>query len=157
MDSGHSVDLNVQITLAKRPTPDYPQNEDVFQIKYVPPQPTDNVLEGQVIVRNLFLSVDATMRVWISGVKSYMEPIQPGDIMRGMGVSEVIYSRNPKFKVGDTVLALTYWQKYSVLDGKTLTLLPKNYPHPDHFMGVLGISGLTAYFGFNKIGKLKAG
>jgi len=127
MDSGNLVDLNVQVTLVKRPTPNYPQNEDVFQIKYVPPKPTDTLIDGQVIVRNLFLSIDATMRVWISGVKSYMEPILPGDIMRGMGVSEVIYSRNGKFKVGDKILGMTYWQKYSVLDGKGLTLLPQNY------------------------------
>jgi len=127
MDSGNLVDLNVQVTLVKRPTPNYPQSEDVFQIKYVPPKPTDTLIDGQVIVRNLFLSIDATMRVWISGVKSYMEPILPGDIMRGMGVSEVIYSRNGKFKVGDKILGMTYWQKYSVLDGKGLTLLPQNY------------------------------
>ena len=127
MDSGNLVDLNVQVTLVKRPTPNYPQNEDVFQIKYVPPKPTDTLIDGQVIVRNLFLSIDATMRVWISGVKSYMEPIQPGDIMRGMGVGEVIYSRNSKFKMGDKILGMTYWQKYSVLDGKGLTLLPQNY------------------------------
>jgi NADPH-dependent curcumin reductase CurA len=72
MDSEHLVDINVQVTLIKRPTKDYPQHEDVFQIKYVPPQPTDTLKAGQVIVRNLFLSVDATMRVWISGVRSYM-------------------------------------------------------------------------------------
>lgn len=77
--------------------------------------------------------------------------------MRGMGVGEVIYSLNPKFKVGDKLLGLTYWQKYSVLDSKTLTLLPANYQHYEHFLGVLGISGLTAYFGLKKIGQLKSG
>jgi NADPH-dependent curcumin reductase CurA len=49
--------------------------------------------------------------------------------MRGIGIGEVIYSLNPKFKVGDKLLGLTYWQKYSVLDGKGLTLLPENYQH----------------------------
>jgi NADPH-dependent curcumin reductase CurA len=52
----------------------------------VPPVPTDNVPEGNVVVRNLFLSVDASMRVWISGAKSYTDPVKPGDIMKGMGV-----------------------------------------------------------------------
>jgi NADPH-dependent curcumin reductase CurA len=81
------VDLNVQVVLAKRPTPKYPSSEDVFQVKYVPPIPTDQLKPGEVIVRNLFLSIDATMRIWISGIKTYIDPINPGDIMRAMGVS----------------------------------------------------------------------
>lgn len=125
--SSQQVDLNPQITLTKRPSADYPAKEDVFQIKYVPPVPTDQVGKGEVVVRNLFISIDATNRVWISGVKSYMPPINPGDVMKGLGVAEVIFSNSPKFKVGDRVLGLTYWQKYSLLDQKTLTLLP---PHP---------------------------
>lgn len=72
MNSEHLVDINVHVVLAKTPTKDYPEKEDVFQIKYVPPQPTDTLKPNQVIIRNLFLSIDATMRVWISGVRSYM-------------------------------------------------------------------------------------
>jgi hypothetical protein len=108
-------------------------------------------------VRNIYISIDATNRVWISGLKTYIDPIKPGDIMKGMGVSEVIFSKNKNFKIGDTVLGLTYWQKYSVLDGKTLRKLPKNYPNYENFLGVLGVSGLTAYFGLAKIGNLKQG
>lgn len=67
--------------------------------------------------------------------------------MKGQGVAEVIFSKSKKHKVGDIVLGLAYWQKYSILDGKTLTPLPKNYPNYENFLGVLGISGLTAYFG----------
>jgi NADPH-dependent curcumin reductase CurA len=121
--------LNVQIILSKRPSADYPEKEDVFQIKYVPPIPTDQVKDGEVVVRNLFISVDATNRVWISGVKSYMPPINPGDIMKGLGVGEVLFSKNKKFNVGDKILGLTFWQKYSILEGKGLTLLPKIYPN----------------------------
>jgi NADPH-dependent curcumin reductase len=157
MSSDHLVDLNVQVILSKRPTDNYPAKEDVFQIKYVPPIPTDQVKEGEVVVRNLFISVDATNRVWISGVKSYMPPINPGDIMKGLGVAEVLFSKSPKFKAGDKVLGVTYWQKYSVLEGKTLTILPPAYPSYENFLGVLGVAGLTAYFGLKKIGKLKAG
>jgi NADPH-dependent curcumin reductase CurA len=97
------------------------------------------------------------MRVWISGAKTYMKPVKPGDLMVGAGVGEVIYSKDPKFKIGDKVTGLTYWQKYSVIKAKELTLLPKNYKDYTDFLGILGISGLTAYFGFKKIGKLKAG
>jgi NADPH-dependent curcumin reductase CurA len=155
--SNSQVDLNTQITLSKRPTADYPAKEDVFQVKYVPPIPTDQVKKGEVVVRNLFISIDATNRIWISGVKSYMPPINPGDIMKGLGVAEVIFSNSGKFKVGDRVLGVTYWQKYSVLSDKTLTLLPASHPHIENFLGVFGVAGLTAYFGLEKIGKLKAG
>lgn len=95
----------------------------------MPPVPTDQVAEGQVVVRNLFISIDATNRVWISGVKSYMEPINPGEVMKGFGVAEVIFSRSSAFKPGDRVLGLTYWQKYSVLPAKGLSPLPASYPH----------------------------
>lgn len=81
----------------------------------MPPIGTDQIRQGEVIVRNLFISIDATNRVWISGVKSYMPPINPGDLMKGIGVAEILFSKSPKFKIGDKVLGLTYWQKYSVL------------------------------------------
>ena len=126
-------------------------------MKFVPPIPTDEIKDGEVAVRNLYISIDATNRVWISGVRTYMPPINPGDIMKGLGVAEVIFSKNASFKAGDLVLGLTYWQKYSVLPGKTLTKLPAQDPHPENYVGVLGVSGLTAFSGFDKIGKLKAG
>lgn len=151
------MDYNPQITLTKVPTSNYPDKEDVFQLKFVPPIPVDQLIAGEVVVKNLFLSVDATQRVWISGVKTYMDPVKPGDLMKGAGVGEVIYSKDPKFKIGDKVLGLTFWQKYSVLKAKDLTALPKNYNNYEHFLGVLGISGLTAYFGLKKIGNLKEG
>jgi NADPH-dependent curcumin reductase len=151
------VDYNPQITLIKAPSNKYPAEEEVFQLKYLPPVPTDQVQKGEVVLRNLFLSIDAAMRVWISGVKTYMDPVRPGDLMVGAGVGEVIYSNDPKFKIGDIALGLTRWKRYSVIKAKELTHLPKNYPNYSDFLGVLGISGLTAYFGLKKIGNLKAG
>lgn len=98
------------------PTSSYPtENQDIFQIKFVAPTPIDQLKEGEIIVKNIFFSIDATMRVWISGAKSYMEPIRPGDIMKGQGVAIVIYSNSKKFQKGDHVLGLTFWQKYSVV------------------------------------------
>ena len=123
----------------------------------MPPIPTNEINDGEVAVKNLYISIDATNRVWISGVRTYIPPINPGDIMKGLGVSEVIFSKKSSFKAGDLVLGLTYWQKYSVLPGKALTKLPARDPHPENYLGVLGVSGLTAFFGFEKIGKLKAG
>lgn len=149
------MDLNPQIRLIRVPGEKYPQGEDVFQIKYVPPVPTSDVPEHHVVVKNLYISIDATMRVWISGIQSYLPPVQPQDVMRAFCVGQVIYSRSKKLKVGDLAMGLIGWQKYAVLDQKELTPLPRGYPHPEHFLGVLGISGLTAYFGLHSIGRIK--
>jgi NADPH-dependent curcumin reductase CurA len=97
------------------------------------------------------------MRVWISGVKTYVDPVMPGDVMKCRGVAEVIYSNDSRFKVGDKVLGFTLWQNFSILKAKELTLLPSNYPNYADYLGVLGISGMAAYFGYKKYGKLKKG
>lgn len=138
------------------PTDKYP-NEDpgIFQIKVSPPTPTDKVPENSVIVRNLYISIDATMRVWISGVTSYLPPVKPGDVMRALCVGEVLFSKSKKFKVGDLAMGMIGWQKYAVLKDSEVTQIPKEYPNPEHFLGVYGISGLTAYVGVHDIGKIK--
>lgn len=119
--------------------------------------PITDVPANHVVVRNLYLSIDAAMRIWISGVKSYTDPVKPGEAMKGMGVAKVIYSNSEKWKAGDIVLAVTKWQKYTVINAKELTKLPNEYPSYSDFLGVLGISGLTAYFGLHKIGKIQKG
>lgn len=108
------VDLNAEVRLVKVPGKEYPKTNDIFQYVVVPPVPTDNVPKGHVLVKNLFLSIDATMRIWISGVKSYMEPVKPGDMMKGMGVGEVIFS-NGNMKVGTIVMGMLDWQKYALI------------------------------------------
>lgn len=152
------MDLNPQIRLIRIPDEKYPkESSDVFQIKYVPPVPTSDVPENSVVIKNMYVSIDATMRVWISGVQSYLPPVKPHDIMRAFCVGQVIYSKSKKLNVGDLAMGMIGWQKYAVMNEKELTLVPKNYPQPHHFLGVLGISGLTAYFGLHDIGKIKPG
>lgn len=156
MSDEQVVDLNTVIRLSRVPTDKYPTEEsDVFQIKMGPPPPVDTVPEGSVVVKNMYVSIDATMRVWISGVTSYLPPVKPGDVMRASCVGVVIYSRSNKIKVGDMVTGLIGWQKYAVMKQEELAILPKNHPNYENFLGVLGISGLTAYFGLYEIGKLK--
>jgi len=96
------------------------------------------------------------MRIWISGAKSYIDPVKPGDLMKGSGVGEVIFSKG-NLKVGDVVMGMLSWQKYCFIDEKQLTVLPKGYPHPEDFLGVYGISGLSAYIGLFEVGKIQAG
>jgi NADPH-dependent curcumin reductase CurA len=71
-----------------------------------------------VVVKNIYISIDATMRVWISGIQSYLPPVKPQDIMRAFCVGQVIYSKSKKFKAGDLVMGLIGWQKYAVIDQK---------------------------------------
>lgn len=75
--------------------------------------------------------------------------------MRAFCVGEVLYSKSKKYEKGDKVLGLIGWQKYAVLKAKQLSKIPNNYENPEHFLGIFGISGLTAYFGLHKIGKIK--
>lgn len=97
----------------------YPKDSyDIFQIKIVPPVPIDQLKDNDVVVRNLFISIDATMRVWISGVQSYLPPVKVQDVMRAFCVGRVIYSKSKDFKAGDLVLGMLGWQKFAVIKGK---------------------------------------
>lgn len=66
----------------------------------------------------MYISIDATMRVWISGVRSYLPPVKPQDVMRAFCVGKIIYSKSKKFQVGDIAMGMIGWQKYAVLDQK---------------------------------------
>lgn len=66
----------------------------------------------------MFISIDATMRVWISGVQSYLPPVKPQDVMRAFCIGTVIYSKSVKYQAGDMILGMIGWQKYAVLKEK---------------------------------------
>lgn len=81
--------------------------------------------EGNLIVRNIFISIDAANRVWISGKKTYMDPILPGQVMKGFAIGEVVFSKSQKYKVGDLVMGVLGWEKYTMTSDKGLALVPK--------------------------------
>jgi NADPH-dependent curcumin reductase CurA len=117
--------------------------------------------DGEALIRNLFLSIDPTNRVWISETPSYLPPVPIGDVMRAGGVGRVVASNTDKFAKGDLVTGLTGWQDYVVAsesDGIPFTRIPGelNVP-PEMVVGLLGITGLTAYYGIEMIGKPKEG
>jgi NADPH-dependent curcumin reductase CurA len=142
---------NLQIRLAARPK-GLPQDSD-FQLTEEPiPQPE----EGQVLVRNLFLSLDPAMRGWMNEGRSYVPPVGIGEVMRGLTIGEVVESRHPDFAVGDIVSGILGWQRYGVARGKELQKIPPGIP-PTVALGPLGMTGLTAYFGLLEVGQLKAG
>lgn len=145
---------NRRILLASRPVGEI-QDENFAQETVAVPELKD----GEILVRNLFLSLDPAMRGWMREGDSYIEPVQLGDVMRGSTIGEVLESRNPGYAPGDKTFGMGGWQDYLVTkpEGR-LRKLPSGAPFPlTHFLSVLGVTGLTAYFGLLDIGAPKEG
>ena len=128
--------------------------EDDFKLIEAPaPAPQ----EGEVLVKNLWLSLDPYMRGRLSQQKSYAKGVEIGEVMTGETAGEVVESRHPKFKPGDTVTAPSGWQLYCCLKGETLTKVDASRARLSYFLGCLGMPGRTAYFGLKEIGAPKPG
>jgi len=141
---------NRRVLLASRPSGWV--SEANFRIEETPlPQPA----QGEVLVKNLWLSLDPYMRGRMSDAKSYVKGVELGDVMVGQTVGEVVSSRNEKFKEGDKVLTQLGWQLYGVTH-ELMKLDEKRAPL-SCYLGVLGMPGMTAYFGLKDIGQPKAG
>jgi len=113
--------------------------------------------EGEVLVRNDWLSLDPYMRGRMSEARSYATPVAIGGLMVGQTVGEVIESRDPRFKPGDSVLTSLGWQLNGVARADVLTPIDATRFPASYYLGVLGMPGFTAWFGLNEIGKPKAG
>ena len=141
---------NKRIVLASRPVG--PVSEANFRLEETPvPKPA----EGEVLVRNLWLSLDPYMRGRMSDQKSYVKGVELGEVMVGQTVGEVVESRHPKLKVGDTVLAPLGWQIYGCTK-EASKVDPSRAPASYH-LGLIGMPGMTAYFGLRELGQPKAG
>ena len=114
--------------------------------------------EGEVVIQNLFLSLDPAMRGWMNDSKaSYIPPVGLNEVMRAIAVGKVTASKNPKFAVGDHVTGLLGVQDVAYSNGQGLTKVdPKLAPLP-LYLSTLGMPGLTAYFGLLEFGQPKAG
>jgi NADPH-dependent curcumin reductase CurA len=114
--------------------------------------------EGEVLVRNIFLSLDPAERVWMSDIVMYLPPIAIGEVIRGITIGVVEPTRDPAFQEGDLVQGILGMQEYAVAHAASLTKLPKD-PHIPLtlFLNVLGHIGISAYFGLLDIGKPQAG
>jgi hypothetical protein len=141
---------NKQVLLASHPTGWV--SEANFRFAEAPvPKPG----EGEVLVKNLWLSLDPYMRGRISPVKSYVKGVAIGEVMVGQTVGEVIESCHPKAKPGDKVLTQLGWQLYGVT--KEFIKVEERGAPLSYYLGVLGMPGMTAYFGLNELGMPKAG
>ena len=117
---------------------------DNFELKEIDLPPLG---EGQVRVRNRWLSVDPYMRGRMNDVKSYVPPFQLGDPLEGGAVGEVVESKADGFAAGDLVLHMGGWRDEAVVPARTLMRVPDLGAEPQKFLGVLGVTGATAYFG----------
>jgi NADPH-dependent curcumin reductase CurA len=145
--------VNRQWRLAARPVGMLKETD--FQLTESP-VPTPN--EGEILIRNIYLSLDPTNRGWANDAATYLPAIQIGDVMRGGAIGIIEQSRNAGFQEGTIVSGLLGWQNYAVSDGKGVTALPRLPGVPlTAFMGLFGHIGMTAYFGLLDVGKPKAG
>jgi NADPH-dependent curcumin reductase CurA len=141
---------NQRVLLASRPSGWVAESN--FKIENAPvPKPAD----GEVLVKNLWLSLDPYMRGRMSDAKSYVKGVELGEVMVGQTVGEVVESRNPQLKTGDKVLTQLGWQLYGV--AREVTKLDEKRAPLSYYLGILGMPGITAYFGLKEIGQPKAG
>lgn len=120
-------------------------------------EPVRELSGGEVLVRNIYLSLDPANRGWVREGPSYVEPVEIGDVMRGLSIGVVEDSRNEGFSAGDVVSAAVGWQDYGISDGNDLRLIPPGPLPLTAYLGLFGMVGLTAYFGLLEIGQPKAG
>ncbi len=140
--------------LKQRPVGDVKEGDLELVTSELPP-----LEDGQVRVKTIYLSLDPTNRIWMSDMDSYLPPVGIGDPMRGGSLGEVVESKSDTVPVGSKVLTgLATWSDYHTLDASGVNVLPE-LPGVSltAWMGPLGATGMTAYFGLMDIGKPKAG
>ncbi|SNS78272.1 hypothetical protein SAMN06265795_106160 [Noviherbaspirillum humi] len=141
-----------RIVLASRPHGEV--TPDNFRLEE---QPMPQLQEGQLLVRNHFLSLDPYMRGRMEETKSYAAPQPLNETMIGGTVGEVIESRHPKFAVGDKVQGMFGWSEIGVSDGALLRKLDTSRIPLSAYLGAVGMPGMTAWYGLTQIMKPKAG
>lgn len=146
------MSINEKILLASRPQ-GMPEKSN-FSIEEEPlPLPQ----AGECLVRTLYLSVDPYIRGRLSETKSYAEPYKIGEVIKSGAIGQVMESTDPEFKQGDIVAGVWGWQRYAAVNTSTLRTVDPDLAPISTSLGVLGMTGLTAYFGLLDIGQPKEG
>jgi len=145
--------INRQIYLKSRPN-GIPQPED-FSIREAP---IPEIGENQFLIRNEFLSADPAMRGWITDKSTYWPRIEIGDTMRAYSVGEVVKTNHPDYAVGEKVMGIFGWQDYAAVTTPQVyrKVVERDLPL-SLSLGVMGLNGLTAYFGIHEVLKPKPG
>ena len=147
--------INRQWRLAKRPVGMVGRNNFEFSETTVP-----KVQAQQILIKNLYFSFDPTQRGWMVDQPSYLPPVGIGEVMRAGTVGQVVLSNHDEFAEGDLVQTMGGWQDYAVItpgEGVTgVTKVPEGVT-PEMMLSVIGLTGITAYFGLLELGQQKAG
>lgn len=143
---------NTQIRLASRPS-GWVTADNFTLTEEAVLQPAD----GEVLVRNIYMSVDPYMRGRMNDVKSYIPPFQVGEVLQAGVVGQVVESRFDGLKEGDLVTGMLGWENYSVSDGRLVRQIPSGAVPLSYHLGILGMPGMTAYIGLMKIAAAKPG
>ncbi len=146
------ITMNRQIVLAARPE-GLPKPSDFRLVELPVPEPND----GQFLVKTNYLSVDPYMRGRISEAKSYADPVPINEVMVGGTVGTVVESRHPDYQAGEVVVGYWGWQEYAILNGQGVEKFDTSLAPMSTALGVLGMPGMTAYFGLLEIGTPKPG
>ncbi len=144
--------VNQQILLVSRPQG--AMSAENFKLVETPLAP---LAEGQFRVRNHYLSIDPYMRGRMSDAKSYSAPAPLGEVMLGATAGEVVESKHPRFSVGDKVTAAFGWQTFGTSDGTGVQKVDTTHVPLSAYLGVVGMPGVTAWYGLNKIVAPRAG
>jgi NADPH-dependent curcumin reductase CurA len=143
---------NRQYRLASRPE-GMPTRDNWDLVEEPPREPED----GEVLVRVLMASLDPAMRGWMNDVPSYIPPVGIGEVMRAIGVGQVVKSRHPRIEEGAYVTGLFGIQEYATLSGDAVTEIDERMAPLATYLNVLGIPGMTAYFGLLDVGRPQEG
>ena len=144
--------VNAQCRLAARPV-GLPQASDWDYVEEPAPSPGD----GDFLVEVEYISLDPAMRSWMNAGRSYIPPVEIGEVMRAAGIGRVVESRHPDYQVGEHVNGAFGVQRYAVSDGGGVTRVDTSLAEPPVHLGTLGLSGLTAYFGLLDVGRPEPG
>lgn len=147
------AEINRRWLLKSRPSGALKDSNFEFVQQNVP-----EIGEGQILVRVLMLSCDPTQRMWIA-TDTYLPAVEIGEVVRSAGAGRVVKSRHRGFSEGDLVAGLLGWQDYAAIDPRGVTGVSKLPPGTplDKALGVLGMNGMTAYFGLLDVGRPKQG
>lgn len=144
---------NKQIIFKKRPVG--VPNEDTWQLESTA---IPELEEGEILVEHHYISLDPAMRGWMNDTKSYIPPVAIDDVMRAGSIGKVIKNNgNPKFEIGDVVTSWGGVQQYVITNGDSWYKVDTRLAPMPKYIGILGMPGMTAYFGITEVGKIKEG
>jgi len=144
--------MNKKLILTERPKG--MPNSNTWTLKETP---IPEIQEGEFLIQNHYISLDPAMRGWMNDSKSYIEPIALGDVMRAGAIGKIIASKNNTFQIGQTITGWSGVQQYTVSNGENVYPVDDRQIPMTKFLGILGMPGMTAYFGILEVGKIQEG